>query len=84
LPNDLKHTCNEASFSPILLYLQMAQMPRSPDLAIFVLRQQVDRTDCLGNYWQRRIIAASIILENLGGGGGWFKALSHLNFTITL
>ena len=38
LPNDLKHT--EASFSAIFtdtLHLRVAQMPRSPDLAIFVL-----------------------------------------------
>ena len=36
LPNDSKH--NEASFSTILtdmLYLRVAQTPRSPDLAIF-------------------------------------------------
>jgi hypothetical protein len=45
LPNDLKHT--EASFSMILtdlLCLQVAQMPRSPDLVIFVLTdRQTDR-----------------------------------------
>ena len=38
LPNDSKHT--EASFSTILtdtLYLRVAQTPRCPDLAIFVL-----------------------------------------------
>ena len=38
LPNDSKHTY--ASFSAILtdtLHLRVAQMPRSPDLAIFVL-----------------------------------------------
>jgi hypothetical protein len=38
LPNDSKH--NEASFSTIstdLLCVQMALMPRSPDLAIFML-----------------------------------------------
>ena len=38
LPNDSKHT--EANFSAIFtdtLYLQVTQMPRSPDLAIFVL-----------------------------------------------
>ena len=38
LPNDSKH--NEANLSTILtdmLYLQVAQMPRSPDLAIFLL-----------------------------------------------
>ena len=38
LPNDSKHT--EASFSAILtdmLYLRVAQVPRSPDLAIFML-----------------------------------------------
>ena len=38
LANDSKHT--EASFSAILtdmLYLRVAQMPRSPDLVIFVL-----------------------------------------------
>ena len=38
LPNDSKH--NEASFSTIstdMLHLQVAQMPRSPYLAIFVL-----------------------------------------------
>ena len=38
LPNDSKHT--EANFSTILtytLYLRVAQMPRSPDLATFVL-----------------------------------------------
>ena len=38
LPNDSKH--NEASFSTIstdILYLRVAQMPRSPDPAIFVL-----------------------------------------------
>ena len=38
LPNDSKH--NEASFSTIstdMLYLQVAQTPRSPDVAIFVL-----------------------------------------------
>ena len=51
LPNDSKH--NEASFSTIStgkLYLRFAQMPRSPDLAIFVLttddrRQTTDKTD---------------------------------------
>ena len=53
LPNDSKH--NEASFSTIstdMLYLQVAQTPRSPDLAIFVLtdddrRRQTttDKTD---------------------------------------
>ena len=44
LPNDLKH--NEASFSTIstdILYLRVAQMPRSPDPAIFVLT--TDTTD---------------------------------------
>ena len=44
LPNDLKH--NEASFSMIstdMLYLRVTQMPRSPDLAIFVLT--TDTTD---------------------------------------
>ena len=38
LPNDSKD--NEASFSTIstdMLYLRVAQTPRSPDLAIFVL-----------------------------------------------
>ena len=43
LPNDSKH--NEASFSTIStdkLYLRVAQMPRSPDLAIFVLTTQTD------------------------------------------
>ena len=38
LPNNSKH--NEASFSAIFtdtLHLRVAQMPRSPDLAIFVL-----------------------------------------------
>jgi hypothetical protein len=38
LPIDSKH--NEVSFSTIstdLLYLRVAQMPRCPDLAIFVL-----------------------------------------------
>ena len=42
--NDSKHT--EASFSTILtdtLYLRVAQMPRSPDLAIFVLTTDNDR-----------------------------------------
>ena len=60
LPNDSKH--NEASFSTIStgkLYLRFAQMPRSPDLAIFVLttddrRQTTDHiTPCAcarGNY----------------------------------
>ena len=44
LPNDSKH--NEASFSTIstdMLYLRVAQTPRSPDLAIFVLT--TDKTD---------------------------------------
>jgi hypothetical protein len=47
LPNDSKH--NEAGFSTILidlLCLRVAQVPRSRDLAIFVLttnRQQTDR-----------------------------------------
>ena len=44
LPNDSKH--NEASFSTIstdILYLRVAQMPRSPDPAIFVLT--TDTTD---------------------------------------
>ena len=44
LPNDSKH--NEASFSTIstdILYLRVAQMPRSPDSAIFVLT--TDTTD---------------------------------------
>ena len=44
LPNDSKH--NEASFSTIstdTLYLRVAQMPRSPDPAIFVLT--TDTTD---------------------------------------
>ena len=43
LPNDSKHT--EASFSAILtdtLQLGLAQMPRSPDLAIFVLTDDND------------------------------------------
>ena len=43
LPNDSKHT--EAGFSAILtdtLYLRVAQMPRSPDLAIFVLTDNDD------------------------------------------
>ena len=42
LPNDSKH--NEASFSTIptdILYLRVAQMPRSPDPAIFVLTQPI-------------------------------------------
>ena len=47
LPNDSKH--NEASFSTIstdMLYLQVAQTPRSPDLAIFVLTTTTtDKTD---------------------------------------
>ena len=37
LPNDSKH--NEASFSAMstdMLYLRVAQMPRSPELASFV------------------------------------------------
>ena len=44
LPNDLKH--NEASFLTIstdMLCLRVAQMPRSPDPAIFVLT--TDTTD---------------------------------------
>jgi hypothetical protein len=47
LPNDSKH--NEAGFSMVstdLLCLRVAQVPRSRDLAIFVLmtdRQQIDR-----------------------------------------
>ena len=43
LPNDSKHT--EASFSAILmdtLYLRVVQMPRSSDLAIFVLTTDND------------------------------------------
>ena len=43
LPNDSKHTY--ASFSAILtdtLHLRVAQMPRSPDLAIFVLTDDND------------------------------------------
>ena len=52
LPNDSKHT--EASFSAIFtdkltLHLRVAQMPRSPDLAIFVLttnRRQINITPC--------------------------------------
>ena len=46
LPNDSKH--NEASFSTIsmdMLHLQVAQMLRSPDLAIFVLMTTTDKTD---------------------------------------
>ena len=46
LPNDSKH--NEARFSTIStdkLYLRVAQIPRSPDLAIFVLT--TDKTDYL-------------------------------------
>ena len=46
LPNDSKH--NEATFSTIstdMLYLQVAQTPRSPDLAIFVLTTTTDKTD---------------------------------------
>ena len=56
LPNDSKHT--EVSFSATLtdtLYLRVTQMPRSPDLAIFVLT--TDKTDYItpcacarGNY----------------------------------
>ena len=45
LPNDSKHT--EASFLTILmdtLYLRVAQMPRSPDLAIFVLTKDKQTT----------------------------------------
>ena len=44
LPNDSKHT--EVSFSATLtdtLYLRVTQMPRSPDLAIFVLTTDNDR-----------------------------------------
>ena len=43
LPNDSKH--NEASFSTIttdMLYLRVAQTPRSPDLVIFVLTTDDD------------------------------------------
>ena len=46
LPNDLKHT--KASFSAILtdtLYLRVVQMPRSSDLAIFVLTTDDDDDD---------------------------------------
>ena len=46
LSNDLKH--NEASFSTIstdILYLWVAQMPGSPDLAIFVLMTTQTMTD---------------------------------------
>ena len=46
LPNNSKHT--EANFSAILtdmLYLRVAQMPRSPDLAIFVLIDNNDDDD---------------------------------------
>ena len=46
LPNDSKH--NEARPSTIstdMLYLRVAQMPRSPDLAIFVLMTTTDETD---------------------------------------
>ncbi|MCG8626800.1 MAG: hypothetical protein MJE68_32960 [Proteobacteria bacterium] len=48
MPNDSKHT--EASFSAILtdtLHLRVAQMPRSPDLAIFVLTDNNDRQNRL-------------------------------------
>ena len=52
LPNDSKHT--EASFLAILtdtytlyMYLRVAQMPRSPDLAIFVLTTDNDRQNRL-------------------------------------
>ena len=52
LPNNLKH--NGAGFSTILtdlLCLRVAQMPRSRDLAIFVLTdRQTDRTDCFIPY----------------------------------
>ena len=46
LPNNSKHT--EASFSAILtdtLYSRVAQMPRSPDLAIFVLTTDNNNND---------------------------------------
>ena len=46
LSNDSKH--NEASFSTIstdMLYLRVAQTPRSPDLAIFVLTTDDRQTD---------------------------------------
>ena len=46
LPNDSKH--NEASFSTIptdMLYLRVAQTPRSPDLAIFVPTTDDDDDD---------------------------------------
>ena len=47
LSNDSKH--NEANFSTVLMdmlymYLRVTQMPRSPDLAIFVLTT-TDKTD---------------------------------------
>ena len=50
LPNDSKH--NETSFSTIstdMLYLQVAQTPRSPDLVIFVLTTTDD------NRWRKTI-----------------------------
>jgi hypothetical protein len=50
LPNDSKH--NEAGFSTILidsLYLRVAQMPRSRDLAIFVLMTDAGQTDTQTN-----------------------------------
>ncbi|MCG8623027.1 MAG: hypothetical protein MJE68_13660 [Proteobacteria bacterium] len=46
MSNDSKH--NEASFSTIstdMLYLRVAQTPRSPDLAIFVLTTDDRQTD---------------------------------------
>ena len=39
--SNLKNT--EANFSTVLLYLRVTQMPKSPDLAIFMLT--TDKTD---------------------------------------
>ena len=47
---DACQTHNEASFSTIstdMLYLRVAQTPRSPDLAIFVLTTDDDRQNRL-------------------------------------
>ena len=56
LPNDSKH--NEASFlmiSTVMLYLRVAQKPRSPDLVIFLL-MSTDKTDYFTLAHARRVI----------------------------
>ena len=74
LPNDSKHS--EASFSTVStdkLYSRVAQMSRSPDLAIFVLttdRQTTDKTDHITPCACARGNNTCTALFTVGGSGG--------------